>query len=50
MSAQTRVFGGKTVNAIGYGGMGLSVCYGPVGTDEQRLKVDFVVPIITVSD
>ena len=50
MSAQIRVFGGKTVSAIGYGGMGLSVCYGPVGTDEERLKVDFVVPIITVSD
>ena len=39
MSAQTRVFGDKTFNAIGYGGMGLSIAYGSVGTDEERLKV-----------
>ena len=39
MSAQTRVFGDKTFNAIGYGGMGLSIGYGSVGTDEERLKV-----------
>jgi len=39
MSAQTRVFGDKTFNAIGYGGMGLSLGYGSVGTDEERLKV-----------
>ena len=45
MSAQTRVFGDKTFNAIGYGGMGLSIAYGSVGTDEERLKVaDFHVP------
>lgn len=50
MSAQIRVFGGKTVSAIGYGGMGLSVCYGPVGTDEERLKVAFVFPITTAND
>ena len=39
MSSQTRTFGGKTFNAIGYGGMGLSIAYGPAGTDEERLKV-----------
>jgi len=39
MSAQTRTFGDKTFNAIGYGGMGLSIAYGSVGTDEERLKV-----------
>jgi len=39
MSAQTRVLGDKTFNAIGYGGMGLSIAYGSVGTDEERLKV-----------
>lgn len=39
MSSQTRTFGGKTFNAIGYGGMGLSIAYGSVGTDEERLKV-----------
>jgi len=39
MSAQTRVFGDKTSNAIGYGGMGLSIGYGSVGTEEERLKV-----------
>ena len=39
MSFQTRSFGDKTFNAIGYGGMGLSIAYGTVGTDEERLKV-----------
>ncbi|KAF9644449.1 Aldo/keto reductase [Thelephora ganbajun] len=39
MTFQTRVFGDKSFNAIGYGGMGLSVIYGSVGTDEERLKV-----------
>lgn len=39
MSSQTRSFGGKTFNAIGYGCMGLSIAYGSVGTDEGRLKV-----------
>ena len=39
MSFQTRSFGDKTFNAIGYGGMGLSIAYGAVGTDEERLKV-----------
>ena len=43
MSAQTRVFGDKTFNAVGYGGMGLSAAYGSVGTDEERLKVLFTV-------
>ena len=39
MSFQTRSFGDKTFNAIGYGGMGLSIAYGTAGTDEERLKV-----------
>ena len=39
MSAQTRIFGDRTFNAVGYGGMGLSTAYGSVGTDEERLKV-----------
>ena len=39
MSSQTRVLGDSTFNAIGYGGMGLSVAYGTKGTDEERLKV-----------
>lgn len=39
MSSQTRAFGDRTFNAIGYGGMGLSMAYGAVGTDEERLKV-----------
>jgi len=39
MSTQTRTFGDKTFNAIGYGGMGLSMAYGSVGTDEERLKI-----------
>ncbi|KAF9641937.1 Aldo/keto reductase [Thelephora ganbajun] len=39
MSFQTRAFGDKSFNTIGYGGMGLSITYGSVGTDEERLKV-----------
>jgi len=39
MSFQTRSFGDKTFNAIGYGCMGLSIAYGSIGTDEERLKV-----------
>ena len=39
MSFQTRSFGDKTFNAIGYGVMGLSIAYGTAGTDEERLKV-----------
>ena len=39
MSFQTRSFGDRTFNAIGYGTMGLSIAYGSVGTDEERLKV-----------
>ena len=46
MSAQTRVFGNKTFNAIGYGGMGLSMAYGSVGTDEERLKVILAFPVV----
>lgn len=39
MSPQTRVIGGRTFSAIGYGGMGLSISYGTAGTDEERFKV-----------
>ncbi|KAF9643230.1 Aldo/keto reductase [Thelephora ganbajun] len=39
MSFQTRAFGDKSFNAIRYGGMGLSITYGLVGMDEERLKV-----------
>ena len=39
MTFQTRSFGDKTFNAVGYGVMGLSFAYGTVGTDEERLKV-----------
>ena len=39
MSSQARVFGDRTFNAIGYGGMGLSFAYGQIGADEERLKV-----------
>lgn len=46
MSTQTRVLGDKTFNAIGYGGMGLSVGYGSVGTDEERLKVVCVLSFV----
>ena len=42
MSSQVQVFGDKTFNAIGYGGMGLSIAYGAVGTDEDRLKVRYL--------
>ena len=48
MSSQTRDFGGKTFNAVGYGGMGLSIAYGTVGTDEERFKVVFTSPILVV--
>ena len=39
MSFQTRSFGDRTFNAIGYGCMGLSIAYSTTGTDEERLKV-----------
>jgi len=39
MSFQTRYFGDETFNAIGYGCAGLSIAYGSIGTDEERLKV-----------
>ena len=39
-------FGDKTFNAIGYGGMGLSVAHGTVGADEERSKVVFTAPIV----
>ena len=45
MPVQTRVSGDKTFDAIGYGGMGLPVGYGSVGSDEEFLKVAFLFPI-----
>ncbi|KAI0313888.1 NADP-dependent oxidoreductase domain-containing protein [Amylostereum chailletii] len=37
MSLPTRKIGTTPVSAIGYGGMGLSICYGVVPSDEERL-------------
>ncbi|KAF9031837.1 Aldo/keto reductase [Hymenopellis radicata] len=34
-----RKIGDATVPALGFGAMGLSICYGPVGTEADRLKV-----------
>ena len=39
MSLPKRKIGGASVSAIGYGAMGISICYGPPLPDEQRLKV-----------
>ena len=44
MSFPTRKIGSADVGAIGYGCMGLSGNYGPVGTDEERFKVRRSVP------
>ena len=44
MSFQTRSFGDKPFNAVGYSGMGLSKFYGSIGTDEGHLKVATVMP------
>ena len=49
MSPQTRTFGDKTFNAIGYGGMGLSIAYGSIGTDEERLKVVFTSSVVAMT-
>lgn len=38
---ERRRIGNKDVFPIGFGLMGLSVGYGDVGTDEERLKVSF---------
>lgn len=35
----TRKIGAASVTALGYGAMGISVFYGTVGNDEERLKV-----------
>lgn len=37
-SLPTRKIGSTDVAAIGYGAMGISVAYGPVDSDEERLK------------
>ena len=39
MPLPTRKIGGTDVSAIGYGAMGIAICYGPPLPDEQRLKV-----------
>ena len=39
MPLPKRRIGGVPVSAIGYGAMGISICYGPPLPDEQRLKV-----------
>lgn len=47
----TRKIGDVDVSAIGYGTMGLSAFYGPIPSDEERLKVslDFSALPLTVS-
>jgi hypothetical protein len=42
ISVRTRVFRDKTLNAIGYGDIRLSIAYGSLGADGERLKVDIV--------
>ncbi|KAI0050220.1 Aldo/keto reductase [Auriscalpium vulgare] len=39
MSLPTRKIGSTPVSAIGFGGMGLSIAYGPVPDDEERFAV-----------
>ncbi|THU95957.1 Aldo/keto reductase [Dendrothele bispora CBS 962.96] len=39
MSSAPRKIGNASVNPIGFGAMGMSVGYGAVGTDEERLKL-----------
>jgi hypothetical protein len=38
-SLPTRKIGAHDVSSIGYGAMGISVFYGAVDADEERLKV-----------
>ncbi|THU95956.1 Aldo/keto reductase [Dendrothele bispora CBS 962.96] len=39
MSLAPRKIGNASVNPIGFGAMGISIAYGAVGTDEERLKL-----------
>ncbi|THU95959.1 Aldo/keto reductase [Dendrothele bispora CBS 962.96] len=39
MSLTPRKIGNASVNPIGFGAMGISIAYGAVGTDEERLKL-----------
>ncbi|KAI0711513.1 Aldo/keto reductase [Earliella scabrosa] len=39
MPLPTRKIGTANVSALGYGAMGISICYGPPLPDEERLKV-----------
>jgi len=39
MPLTPRKIGQASVNPIGFGAMGISIAYGAVGTDEERLKV-----------
>jgi hypothetical protein len=36
----SRKIGSALVPPVGFGAMGISVAYGPVGSDEERFKVD----------
>ena len=50
MSTRTQTFGDKTFNAIGYGGMCLSITYGSVGTVEGHLKAgSFAFPVVAMT-
>ena len=49
MSLPTRKLGGKQVNSIGFGAMGLSVGYGETGSIEDRLEVRQFNPLILSS-
>lgn len=40
MPLPTRKIGTSEVSAIGYGAMGIAICYGPILPDEERLKVE----------
>ena len=46
MSLPTRKLGGKQVNSIGFGAMGLSVGYGDTGSIEDRLEVRQFNPLV----
>lgn len=39
VASLTRKIGDAQVSAVGYGAMGLSMMYGQVGSDEERLEV-----------
>lgn len=38
MSVPTRKLGDVQVSALGWGAMGLSIAYGALGTDDERLR------------